>query len=149
MGRKTVEKKPIRGKRLKTLCEELGVTQKELAEKIHLTPQTISKIVNGEANLTEENAKRVIAAFPGSSITFDLLMGYDQELMSFDSPLEYEKTWHKNGGAKHPVTNAIVAEARIAAALEKMNKKGWILAVNMVETLSDMQDLQADKGGKK
>lgn len=148
MGRKTVEKKPIRGKRLKTLCKEMGVTQKELAEKIHLTPQTISKIVNGAANLTEENAKRVIAAFPGSSITFDLLMGYDQELMSFNSPLDFEKERARIGWTQPP-DNLIVAEARIAVALEKMNKKGWILAVNMVETLSDMPDLQADKGGNK
>lgn len=139
MARRKAEIKPIRGNRLKSLCETENITQYQLADRIHISQQTISKIVNHQANLTEATAKEITKEFPGYS--FDWLMGYDLEPVSFDSPLEFEKEWHRRGGV-HPVTSLTVAEARIAVALEKMNRNGWKIAVSMIETLSDLSDFQ-------
>lgn len=140
MARNTVEIKPIRGKRLKKLCDENGITQMELANKVFISQQTISKIIKGKANLTETTARKISEVYPGYS--FEWLMGYDMEPASYDSPLEFEKEWIRKGGGNHPLNNIHVVEARIAVALEKMNEKGWQLAVSLVETLCEMPDLK-------
>lgn len=142
MARRQVKINPIRGERLKTLCKEQGITQAELSERIFLSQQTVSKIVQGKANLTESTAATIVRVFPG--YRYDWIMAFDTEPMAFDSPLEFEKAWHRGGGGAHPPNNLIVAEARTAVALEKMNEKGWQLAVNLVETLAAMPDLQTD-----
>jgi len=149
MPRKKGIIKSLRGKRLKMLIEEQGINQTQLAKLIPISQQTVSKIIQGKANLTEETARRVSELFPGSMYTFEKLMGYDQEPISYDTPLEFEKDWHRIGGGAHPPTNIIVAEARIAVALEKMNKTGWCLAVNLVETLSKMPEYQKSEERKK
>jgi transcriptional regulator with XRE-family HTH domain len=75
MPRPAVEIKPIRAKRLKTLCNEQNITQARLATEINLSPQTISKIVNGRCSLTEQNAMLIISKYP--TYRFEWLMGYD------------------------------------------------------------------------
>lgn len=146
MARKKIEINPIRGKRLKELLTAENMTQYELSKKIYLSQQTISKIIQGKVNLTERNAEIIAWHFPAYS--FDWLMGYDVEAKSYDSPLEFEKDWIRGGGAPHPLTKPWFAEARISIALEKMNSKGWQLAVNLVETLSEMPDLQSIDASK-
>lgn len=64
MGRPCKEINPEPGKRLRILCDECGVSQKSLAECVYISEQTISKIVNGKANLTRETAEKVIEKFP-------------------------------------------------------------------------------------
>lgn len=149
MGRKRVDVSPIRGERLKDFLKEQGITQAALADMIHISQQTISKIVQGKANLTEQTARLIADSFPDSPHTFEILMGYDQMPTVFDSPLEFEKAWIKNGGGAHPLDSITVVEARICVALEKMNKKGWQLAVSIVETISGMPDLITKKGDNK
>ena len=56
------------GKRLKMLLKETGTTQKELSNKIYLSQQTISQIINGHATLTPETAKLIIGEFPEYNI---------------------------------------------------------------------------------
>ena len=146
MARKPVKINPIRGKRLKLLIEEQGITQSELKDRIFISQQTISKIINGKANLTETTARIIADAFPGSEYTFEKLMGYDLEPKLYDNPLEFQKDWIRSGGGAHPLTNMITVEARISVALEKMNQKGWQLAVSLIETLGKMPDLQKGKG---
>lgn len=143
MARKKVEINPIRGERLKELLKELNIKQNELAKRIHISQQTISKIIQGKANLTEDTAKAIAKEFPAYS--FDYLMGYDP--ISFESPLEFEKQWIRNGGGAHPLTNLYTVEARISIALEKMNEAGWRMAVNMIEMLSEQSEFQVT-GGK-
>lgn len=146
MARLPVKINHERGKRLKELCEKKGITQNELAKEIHISQQTISKIVNGKANLTEYTAQLITAAYPDSEYTFEKLMAFDTEIQTFSNSLEFEKEWLRRGGGQHPL-NAITAEARISLALEKMNKKGLELSVNLVETLSKMDDLQKGRNG--
>lgn len=146
MPKKKEPIKAIRGKMVEALCEEQGISQKQLAGMLFLTEQQISRIINGKSNLTEDNARRIAELFPGSSFGFDVLMGIEK---TFDSPLEYEKDWIRTGGGAHPLTNITVVEARACVALENMNKRGWQLAVNLLETLSNMPDLQNKEEAKK
>lgn len=138
MSRKKVKINPIRGERLKKLCEEQKITQVELSDRIHISQQTISKIIQGKANLTEDTAIAIRKEFP--TYSFDYLMGYDP--VGFDSPIEFEKEWIRSGGGSHPLNNIYTVEARISLALEKMNEIGWHMAVNLVETLSEQSELQ-------
>ena len=75
MGRPKTEIKPKPAERLKMLCDDEGITQKDLSKKIHISPQTISKIINQRSSLTEDNAKRIIDLYP--KYRFEWLMGYD------------------------------------------------------------------------
>lgn len=49
--------KPEQGLRLKKCLEYKKMTQKQLAEKTHISQQTISTIINGKTRLTDENAR--------------------------------------------------------------------------------------------
>lgn len=66
--------KPIWGNRLKELCEREHITQAALAQSIPISQQTISKIINSSASLTEQTARRISEKYPGYS--FEWLMGY-------------------------------------------------------------------------
>ena len=88
MARQKVEINPICGQRLKQICQEQGITQKQLHEKIHLSQQAISAIVKGKASLTGDIANKVIEVFPQYRIEW--LLGYD------DMPTEeYAKSFEK------------------------------------------------------
>ena len=73
MARPEIKINAESGKRLKMLLNQTGTTQIELAKKIHMSQQTISKIINGHANLTLDNATRIAAAFPDKCTKFWLL----------------------------------------------------------------------------
>ena len=75
MSRKKTEMNPQRAENLKKLIEREDITQAELAERIHMTQQNISRIVQMRQPLTEETAKEIIQAFPGYRIEW--LLGYD------------------------------------------------------------------------
>lgn len=64
MARPKVKINPIRGLRLKQICEEQIITQKQLSKIIHITQQSISSMVNGTATVTVETADLVTKAFP-------------------------------------------------------------------------------------
>ncbi len=64
---------PLWGERLKTLCDNEKITQKELSKRIFLSQQTISKIINGKASLTMQTAREIIKNYPQYRIEW--LMG--------------------------------------------------------------------------
>ena len=66
---------PLWAKRLKELCEDNKVSQAKLAERIPISQQTISKIINGKATLTLQTAQRIIELFP--SYRIEWLTGAD------------------------------------------------------------------------
>lgn len=74
---------PIWGKRLKELCEKEDITQAALAKSIPISQQTISKIINSSASLTEQVARRISEKYLGYS--FEWLMGYT----SYKNELEH------------------------------------------------------------
>ena len=82
MARKRVEIKPQCGKRLKDWLNECNITQEELGNRIHLSQQTISKIVNGKATLTPDVARLISESVPnadGEFILSDYLLNPDFE----------------------------------------------------------------------
>ena len=64
MSKKAQIIQPESGLRLKRLLETTGTSQAELSEKIHLSQQTISKIINGKAALTAAVAADIAALWP-------------------------------------------------------------------------------------
>ena len=48
---------------IKNALEEKGITQKELAEKIHVSPQAVSKWIKGESQPTFDNIKLMTEIF--------------------------------------------------------------------------------------
>ena len=85
MARPAVKVKALCGKRLKQLIGEQKITQNELSKMIFISPQTISKIVNGTASLTEPVAWSIIDKFPEYRIEW--LLGID------DFPTERSKSY--------------------------------------------------------
>ena len=66
--------KDVWGNRLKELCEKEHITQSDLSDSIYISQQTISKIINHKASMTEETARRISEKYPEYS--FEWLMGY-------------------------------------------------------------------------
>lgn len=55
---------PLWGIRLKEICDECDIRQADLAKRIFISQQTISKIINGKATLTLQTAQRIIDLYP-------------------------------------------------------------------------------------
>lgn len=80
---------PIWGKNLKELCKREQITQAALAKSIPISQQTISKIINSSASLTEDVARRISEKYPGYSVEW--LMGrvnYKDELEHFSQAID-------------------------------------------------------------
>lgn len=75
MPRPKVNINPKCGKNLKKLCDDENISQAGLAEMIFVSQQTISKIINGKATLTEQTARAITEKFP--KYRMEWLLGYD------------------------------------------------------------------------
>lgn len=64
MARPKVKINPIRGLRLKQICEEQDIKQIQLSEIIHISQQAISSMIKGTATVTVETVNLVTRAFP-------------------------------------------------------------------------------------
>ena len=64
MARPKVEINPIRGLRLKQICEEQGIKQNHLSKIIHITQQSISNMMTGKATVTIDTVNQVTKVFP-------------------------------------------------------------------------------------
>ncbi len=80
-------------KQVKALCRQNGTTQKELAEKIGVSPIALSKIING-GNPTLHTLERIAEALSVSAAElltdrsdFVAFVRYKGEVRVFDSPL--------------------------------------------------------------
>lgn len=79
---------PHPGEYIKDAIEELGITQNEFAIRIGTTGKTLSKIINGEANITFDIAAKLSAFFGTSTnLWLNLQNSYNQYLKD----LELEK----------------------------------------------------------
>lgn len=75
MARPKKEINPIRAQRLNEIMTDEGINQRELSKRLNLSQQSISRILNGAATLTETTANRIIFEFP--KYRFEWIMGYD------------------------------------------------------------------------
>ncbi len=87
MGKKIKKVNPIPGQRLKKILTKEKKTSKWLCEHIYLTPPTVSDIINGRANLTRENAEKVIELFPNYNISW--LLGLVGDHLMYAKDAEY------------------------------------------------------------
>ena len=97
MPRPRVEINPIRGLRVKQLCEEQGISQTELSKRIFISKQKISDMINGKANVTETTAKVLSEKFPGYD--FEWLMGY-RNFKTVDEMCSWARSQARSEAAK-------------------------------------------------
>lgn len=110
MSRTKTEINPKRAENVKKLIEAEKITQTELADRIHMTQQNISRIVQMKQPLTEETARLIIEAFPEYRIEW--LLGYD------DSMTHYE--WADNV----QLMKDLVADSMWRIIEKSLNKEG-------------------------
>lgn len=95
MSRPKTEINKIPGQRLKVIIEEQEISQSELSRQIHLSQQTISRMIKGLASVTEQTADSVIKLFPQYRKSW--LMGYDDMKTGADSLREeFQKNQTEN-----------------------------------------------------
>ena len=75
MPKRKQEINPNSRKNLKTLCDELRITQKQLAKASGVSENTISKIATGKSPLTRQIAEEIIKVCP--SYRIEWLLGFD------------------------------------------------------------------------
>ncbi len=85
MGRQRIWINPICGERVKELCKLERISQRTLSEKLFISEQTISKITNGKASLTVNNAILIHKLFP--SYRTEWLLGFDDYRTEYDAQL--------------------------------------------------------------
>ena len=90
---------------MKQLIDEQLITQGKLSEEIHISQQTISKIINGKAALTEQTAIELSKRFP--NYRKEWFMGID------NAKTEYEKIFE-------PVAECITRRGRLAKGLKQI-----------------------------
>lgn len=69
--------KPESVERLNEIIREQNVTQKQLADLVKTTPQTINKACRGE-RLTKDMAESIVKAFPDAGYNVAWLLGYSR-----------------------------------------------------------------------
>lgn len=99
------EKWSISAERLNLLLKEKKMKKQDLARKIPISVQTVSKWVNGKANITEDNAQRIVKVLMDNPDRYsvDWLLGKTD----FRYELEYNQSLLKN----HKVTAQMIQEA--------------------------------------
>lgn len=78
------------GKRIQEIRKAQGITQNQLAEKLHVSPSFISRIENGSSSLTLDFACEIADALrvPRQEIFCDLLIDPQDEHASISQKIE-------------------------------------------------------------
>ena len=76
---------------IKEIIEQSGLTQEDFAKRLATTPKNISKLVNGEQNLSRDMALK-LSRMLGTSVDYwlNFQKKYDSLLAEFDSAKELE-----------------------------------------------------------
>lgn len=82
MSKKASEINPVPAGNLKTLLEREKCQQGKLADLIHLSQQSISRIIQKKQSLTDQTARAIINVFPDYRIEW--LLGYDDIMTHTD-----------------------------------------------------------------
>ena len=108
MSRKRTEINSIRAERFKIIISREKITQTELQGMIHLSQQSISRIVQSKQALTEETAQAIINVFPDYRIEW--LLGYDDTMLVSDEIMQVVRNKVDSAEAIRQVINLITAE---------------------------------------
>lgn len=76
-------------KLIKAALERQGMTQKQLADVIHVTPQAVSKWISGESRPTQDNVVEIARAL-GVNLTAEMIKREKQEKTMNKNHLELE-----------------------------------------------------------
>lgn len=80
------------GNYLQDIIEDMEITQEEFAVRLGTTAKTISKIVNGEANLSKDIALKLSNMFGTSvDVWLNLQASYDKKLLEIKNEEEIDK----------------------------------------------------------
>lgn len=82
MSRPKTPINPKRAERVKTMIDRENISQSEFADRVHLTQQAISRIINMKTALIEATARDMIEAFPGYRLEW--LLGLDDYMTESD-----------------------------------------------------------------
>ena len=150
---------PEWAKRLKTLCNECKLTQTELSEKIYLSQQTISKIMNGRARLTQETAQKIVEVFP--KYRAEWLLGIDNVPTRFEQAMSDLKSFAGKYGAaiylleeslaKQQYRVEIVASPNSATGYDSSilklsdDNNEFCIESNIIAEIIDFVDFKADR----
>ena len=74
------------------IIEDMGITQAEFAERMGTTPKTLSKLVNGEANISNDLAKK-LSTMLGMSVDvwLNLQKEYDKKLIEIELARDFDE----------------------------------------------------------
>ena len=108
MSKRKTEINPIRAKRVKYIYDDQGLTQAQFAERIGMSQQNVSKIVNMKIPLTDTIAQVIINEFPQYRLAW--LWGVDNFPTEPDRIRAFFKTLQDEG---HQMTNCIITLARL------------------------------------
>lgn len=143
-----------RGERIRQKRKEAGITQKELAARINVTPQLISQYENDIKQPKLETMYRIAIAL---GIRLEDLIG----LKTFETAAEFEQS-HSTLAAEmsqnpqdcdslvvHRKEHYLLIQSeekdQLDRAFNKLNKAGQQIAVERVKELSEIPRYQKDK----
>ena len=88
------------GERIRNRRIELGMTQDELAKKTgYASRSSVNKI-----EMARELPSRKIELFADAlSCSPSYLMGWTDQVESFETSADYELAWDRSGGGRHPI----------------------------------------------
>lgn len=74
------------------IVEDMGITQVEFAARMGTTPKTLSKLINGQINLSNDLAKK-LSAMLGTSVDIwlNLQKAYDEKVIEIERQKELDK----------------------------------------------------------
>lgn len=116
MSRKKTEINPKRAENVKKLIEAEKITQTELADRIHMTQQNISRIVQMKQPLTEETARDIVTAFPKYNVSW--LLGDSDFMLKEDLRTDYIQRSHATDNACLQILDSALREVCAREGIE-------------------------------
>ena|GEM_PF-5541143 len=89
MSRRKTTINLIRADRVKCIIDNEGLSQQAFADKVNITQQHVSRIINYHSALVEDTARRIIEVFPAYNISW--LLGDSETMLIADLDKEYVK----------------------------------------------------------
>lgn len=74
------------------IVDDMGITQEEFATRLGTTPKTLSKLINGQINLSNDIAKK-LSSMLGSSVNFwlNLQKAYEEKIIEIEQKRDLEE----------------------------------------------------------
>ena len=118
---------------VKAYIEEYGFVQKDIAQKMGISPASLNNMLNGRDNIGKRRAQKLHDIF-GFNIVF-LLTG---EGSLFSGPIPHVEVSHNSGNSRNTVTlsdpSDVAALKSRVQSLEEENARLWSMIEKMTGT---------------